>query len=89
MQIIGGVRQQSPAWETIDFSPRFIGQSAEVTIPSLKGLIHSSWKRVDNQITGQLRLPEGMQAQVNLNGVMKRESGHYHYKLNNIGLDEK
>jgi hypothetical protein len=81
MQIIGGVRQQTKAWDTIHFRPSFIGQSADITIPSPKGLIHSSWQRSGNQITGQLKIPQGMQANVDLNGIQRIESKLYSYVI--------
>jgi hypothetical protein len=83
MQILGGVRQTSPGWETIEIAPTFIGDAATVVIPSPQGKIHSSWKREGGMINGQIKLPKEMEATLQLPG-QKTSSvrGNFKYSLN-------
>ncbi len=67
MQILGGIRQSAPAWKEISFSPFFLGDQAEVRIPSPQGDMLSRWKRDDSgHAKGTLVLPEGICATVTL-----------------------
>jgi hypothetical protein len=62
MQILGGIRQTSPGWKTIDFDPTFFGDSLECTVPTPLGPIRSSWKRKGGTCAVDLRLPKGITA---------------------------
>jgi len=82
MQIAGGVRQAAPGWTEITYKPDFIGDSAEVVIPSPKGKITSAWKRSGKTIQGQIKLPKGINASVQLPDSKPIEiSGTYSYEV--------
>ncbi|WP_309400958.1 alpha-L-rhamnosidase C-terminal domain-containing protein [Cerasicoccus maritimus] len=84
MQIIGGVRQQAPNWKQILCAPTFYGDSAEVTIPTPHGKIHSVWKRKAFSIKGRLELPKGITAIIDLpqhDTVTTFEDFHYEIAL--------
>lgn len=67
MQTLGGIRQTAPAWKEIAFSPLFVGNHAEVRIPSPHGDISSFWERIDSgHARGTLILPAGVRAAVML-----------------------
>ncbi len=68
MQTIGGIRQSSVAWSEILFQPHFIGNDANVVVPTPKGLIRSEWHRKNGDIAVKLRLPPGVTARVQLPG---------------------
>ncbi|MFZ4778506.1 MAG: alpha-L-rhamnosidase C-terminal domain-containing protein [Terrimicrobiaceae bacterium] len=82
MQIIGGIRQGSVGWKSIIFQPVFIGDEADVTVPTPLGKVCSVWKRVDNVIHLSLSLPTGVSAEVRLPGVgAKKVTGNRSWKL--------
>jgi hypothetical protein len=60
MQILGGIRQTSPGWKTIDFDPTVIGDSLECTVPTPLGAIHSFWKRTGENVDVKWDIPKGM-----------------------------
>ncbi|MGZ0709723.1 family 78 glycoside hydrolase catalytic domain [Coraliomargarita sp. W4R53] len=66
MQIIGGIRQASPNWEMVNIQPSFIGDEANIVIPSPQGKIRSSWKRKGDRIEGKITLPKGVQGSLQL-----------------------
>lgn len=69
MQILGGIRQSAAAWTHISFAPLFLGNHAEVSIPSPRGEIQTAWQRSDSSLAkGSLRLPDGVRASVHLPG---------------------
>jgi hypothetical protein len=72
MQILGGVRQSAAGWKEILYQPCFIGDGAEVSVPTPLGIIQSMWKRHGNEVNVSLSLPEGITAMVILPGVKKR-----------------
>lgn len=83
MEIIGGVRQTAPAWREIIFQPEFIGDGAEVSVPTPFGIIHSRWKRDGNSITASLSLPHGILATTTLpNCKISRCPGPQSWKFN-------
>ncbi len=67
-QTIGGIRQDAPGWTRIHFKPIFLGESGRATVPSPRGLIRSSWKISNDQISVTLALPQGVEASVALPG---------------------
>lgn len=69
MQTIGGIRQVAAGWKEILFQPHFIGEEANITVPTSLGNIHSSWKRERAVIKMRLSLPEGISATVKLPGL--------------------
>ncbi|MBC2594473.1 alpha-L-rhamnosidase [Ruficoccus amylovorans] len=83
MQILGGVRQSGPAWERITCEPVFVGDSAEISIPSPKGDIVSRWARgADGVVRGELVLPHGVKGTLTLPGAKPVPvSGRHTYKL--------
>lgn len=69
MRILGGVRQVAPAWAEIVCEPHFIGDRAEVAMPTPQGAIISAWRRSDGgEVTGRLRVPKGVRARLRLPG---------------------
>lgn len=83
MQILGGVRQSGPAWESITCEPVFVGDRAEVSIPSPKGDILSRWERgADGVVSGELVVPRGVKGTLTLPGEKPVPvSGRHTYKL--------
>ncbi|XHR31113.1 MAG: alpha-L-rhamnosidase C-terminal domain-containing protein [Chthoniobacteraceae bacterium] len=72
MQIIGGIRQTSPSWKTIRWSPVFPVQHAEVTVPTPQGLIRTSWKKNGAEVEICIDLPKGIVAEVVIPGHKSR-----------------
>lgn len=68
MQIIGGIRQTGPAWQTVRFAPEFVGDSGGCTVPSPRGAITSAWRREGDRVQVELSLPKGVTAEVCLPG---------------------
>jgi alpha-L-rhamnosidase len=66
MQIIGGIRQTSPGWKTVSYTPSFIGDSLDCAIPTPQGLIRSQWKRTGNKLRIALSLPPKISASCRL-----------------------
>ena len=68
--ILCGIRQAAPAWKEIVFAPYFAEEidSAEAAVPSPAGLIRANWRRRNGIITGELKLPAGVKARVELPG---------------------
>ncbi|MBC2600803.1 alpha-L-rhamnosidase-related protein [Puniceicoccus vermicola] len=82
MQILGGIRQTAPGWKEISFEPTIQGDSAQTTIPTPRGKIHSEWHRKGDTIQGSLELPKGMQAQIILPGSpAEMVSGRYSFEI--------
>ncbi|MFA7344516.1 MAG: alpha-L-rhamnosidase C-terminal domain-containing protein [Terrimicrobiaceae bacterium] len=73
MQVVGGIRQNAAGWKEIVFQPHFIGEEADVTVPTPLGNIRSVWKREDGGIKVSLSLPEGISAAVLLPGLKSRK----------------
>ena len=73
MQTLGGIRQNAPGWTSIIFQPVFLGDSADVTVPSPPGKIHATWKRTAGTIEVSLSLPETVVAKVILPGLDEQE----------------
>ncbi|MES2310367.1 MAG: alpha-L-rhamnosidase C-terminal domain-containing protein, partial [Verrucomicrobiota bacterium] len=71
MQTIGGIRQTSPQWKSIDFHPHFEGSSAETIIPTPMGKIESRWEKVGNKIKVSLQIPKNVEATIILPGIKK------------------
>lgn len=69
MQIIGGVRQTSPAWKTVSFAPVFVGEHGGCTVPTPQGLITTAWRREGVRVAVSLALPKGVTAEVTLPGL--------------------
>ncbi len=70
MNILGGVVQEAPGWDTITFRPYFAPELDYVTItmPSPHGFIESSWQRQNGRIAVRLKLPKGVTAKVEISG---------------------
>lgn len=67
MQILGGIRQSAPAWESLTFAPTFYGDHAEVRVPTPRGEILSSWRReASGHVAGRLVVPQGTRASLRL-----------------------
>jgi hypothetical protein len=49
MRIIGGVRQTAPGWKTIRVDPVFVGDAAEITLPTPRGDISVRWAKSPEQ----------------------------------------
>ena len=73
MQIIGGIRQGAAGWKCIIFQPHFVGQSADVSVPTPHGNIRSVWQREGSIIRARRSLPEGISATVQLPGAPSRK----------------
>ncbi|MEI6034237.1 MAG: alpha-L-rhamnosidase C-terminal domain-containing protein [Verrucomicrobiae bacterium] len=74
MQILGGIRQNAPAWAEIVFEPVFEGDWNETVVPTPHGKIRSFWKRQGPQIEVELSLPNGVAAAVHLPGQKRTMS---------------
>lgn len=74
MQIIGGVRQTSPAWTRVSFAPEFIGDSGGCTVPTPRGAITSAWRRESGRVHVILTLPKGVTADVRLPGLPPKKA---------------
>lgn len=57
MQIVGGIRQTSPAWESISVAPELVGDSCKVSIPTPHGEITLEWQRSKAATRYHLRHP--------------------------------
>lgn len=68
MEILGGVRQTAPGWKEISFAPEFVGDSANVVVPTPLGAIRSDWTRDASGLRVSLKLPKGITATVRLPG---------------------
>jgi alpha-L-rhamnosidase len=68
MQTVGGLTQTGPAWNRVTFRPVFHGTSSRTEIPSPRGPIRAEWKKTRHKIALKLRLPAGVQAQVEIPG---------------------
>ena len=83
MQAIGGIQQAKPGWKEILFQPHFIGEAADITVPTPLGNIHSSWKREGAVIKMRLSLPQGISATVKLSGLnLGKIKGDFSRNLN-------
>jgi hypothetical protein len=74
MQIIGGVRQASPAWKRVEFSPVFAGKTGGCTVPTPAGPITSAWRRDGAEAEVELTLPRGVTATVRLPGLPAQQA---------------
>lgn len=66
MQILGGIRQSKANWSEISIQPDFIGDAADICIPSPQGIIRSKWIRTGDTIKGMLKVPKAVQATLQL-----------------------
>jgi hypothetical protein len=81
MQTIGGIRQIAPKWKKISFRPEFVGESGGAVVPSPLGPISSEWERQGGTVAVKLRLPEGVEAVVQLPGrKIEKVSGRKQWK---------
>lgn len=71
-QILGGIRQTSPSWRTIDFRPSFLTANCEVAVPTPLGTISSRWHVKGRQVDLSLDLPPGLEATAFLPGRRKQ-----------------
>jgi len=55
-------------WQTVLWEPVFVGESAEVRVPTPLGVIHAAWKKTGEQASLCLELPEGVEAEIRLPG---------------------
>ncbi len=83
MQTLGGIRQTSPSWKTVQWSPVFSAQHAEVCIPTPLGTIETYWKKTGKYVETGIALPKGMTAEVLLPGLKTRSiKGKWQISLN-------
>lgn len=68
MQVIGGIRQDAAGWTEILFEPHFVGDGADVTVPTPHGAIRCVWTREGSTIKTSLSLPDGILAGIKLPG---------------------
>ena len=68
MTIGSGIHQTGANWKTVDYRPTFLGERAEVELPTPHGTILSSWRREPKAIHATLVLPRGVSARVVLPG---------------------
>ena len=70
VNILAGIRQTGPAWSRIGFSPVFPADIDRVSakIPGPRGLIEAGWTAKDGKVSLYLRLPEGVTADICLEG---------------------
>ena len=70
MNILGGVVQDSVAWDSITYKPYFDVNLSQVHIkmPCPQGIIESSWERKDNVISVKLKLPQGVRGKIIIQG---------------------
>ena len=71
VNILAGVRQASSAWKEIVFQPVFAPgiDHVEATVPSPAGMIRAKWARKNGTIRGELKLPAGVKARLELPGA--------------------
>ncbi len=83
VNILAGIRQLGPAWESVEFSPQLIEgiDFAEASVPSPKGEIKARWERKGGKIEAVVKIPSGMKLHVKLPGVNKVISKAGTYKL--------
>jgi hypothetical protein len=81
MNILGGVVQDSAAWESIIYKPYFDVNLSQVHIkmPCPQGIIESSWERKDNRICVRLILPQGVRAKIMIPGHEVLIEGIFEY----------
>ncbi|MFB3891389.1 MAG: alpha-L-rhamnosidase C-terminal domain-containing protein [Phycisphaerae bacterium] len=89
---LGGIVQTDVAWRRVRFAPVLplhgeaqpLTDRAETAVPTPHGLIHSSWRRKGDVIEVELRLPRGVNADVQLPGaVQKGTTGHNSWMIRN------
>ena len=73
VNILAGIRQIGPAWESVEFSPQFADgiDFAEAAVPSPKGEIKARWKRSGGKIEAVATIPSGVKLKVRLPGINK------------------
>ncbi|HEY5584018.1 MAG TPA: alpha-L-rhamnosidase C-terminal domain-containing protein [Ruminiclostridium sp.] len=79
LNILGGVVQDSIAWERIIYKPYFDVNLSKVNIkmPCPQGIIESSWERKDNGISVRLKLPQGVRAKISIPGHETEVEGSF------------
>ena len=65
-ETVGGVRQTAPQWAQIRWEPVFVGENAEVRVPTPQGVIFAAWKKAGDKVTLCLELPTGVEAEIAL-----------------------
>jgi alpha-L-rhamnosidase len=87
MQIVGGIRQASPAWKRIVFRPFFQGEYNRTVVPTPPGLVIAEWRRRKTAIDVSLKLPQGVRAWVELPGLKPETiSGEGRWTVPAVGL---
>ena len=82
MEILGGIRQIAAGWKEVVFQPVFVGEEADIVVPTPLGKIHSTWKRNGRDIQVRLSLPPGISARVILPHVKPRKfSGRTKWRI--------
>lgn len=85
VNILAGIRQLGPAWESVEFSPQFVDgiDFAEASVPSPQGEIKARWERKGGKMNATVKIPSGMKLQVKLTGVNKviTKAGTYKFTV--------
>ena len=85
MEIVGGIRQEAPAWKKIGFAPTFIGEHGGATVPTPQGPVTSAWRREGSRVRVSLALPRGVAATVRLPGrPVLRVAGRHQWTVDDI-----
>ena len=79
MNVLGGVVQDSVAWECINYKPYFDKNLScvHIKMPCPQGIIESSWERKAEGVWVQLKLPVGVTARINIPGQEDKIEGSF------------
>ena len=69
MRVIGGIRQDSPAWRRVLVRPEFIGESGGARVPAPGGPVECRWRRSGRKVRVTVSAPAGTTARVELPGM--------------------
>lgn len=70
VNILAGVIQDAPAWQSVVFRPTFAAgiDHAEAKVPTPRGMIEASWRKDGAEYHGQIRVPKGVRIKVEVPG---------------------
>ena len=85
VNLLAGIRQQSPAWRKTAWLPIMPAdlEYVQATIPTPHGKLATSWRKTDDGVNYQIEIPDGMtvRAQLQKRTEQMLTAGKYQYMI--------
>ena len=74
-EIIFGLKQTAPAWQSVILEPHLLVESASFRLPAPQGMLSATLKKQENKYRFSCSIPQGMCVEIRFPGEVVRTAG--------------